>query len=49
MLFRSIKNAKTTKFTDKNLKSKKTYYYKICAYKGNVNGNLSAAKKVKVK
>ena len=44
-----IKNAKTTKFTDKNLKSKKTYYYKICAYKGNVNGNLSAAKKVKVK
>ena len=46
---KTITNLKTTKFTDKNLKSKQIYYYKICVYQGNVNGTLSTAKNVKVK
>lgn len=46
---KTITNLKTTKFTDKNLKSKQRYYYKICVYQGNVNGTLSTAKNVKVK
>ena len=46
---KTITSLKTTSFTDKNLKSKKTYYYKICVYKGSVNGTLSTAKSVKVK
>ena len=51
----TITNAKTLKFTDtKNLKSGKTYYYKVRAYSENpdgtkVYGALSAAKAVKVK
>lgn len=44
-----IKSWKKTTFTDKKVKSKKIYYYKICAYKGTVNGPVSAAKKAKVK
>lgn len=44
-----IKSWKKTSFTDKKVKSKKTYYYKICPYKGTVNGPVSAAKKAKVK
>lgn len=40
---------KTTSYTDKKVKSKKQYFYKICPYKGTVTGPLSAAKKVKVK
>lgn len=45
---------KKLSFTDKNLKSGTTYYYKICAYSKNpdgklVLGKLSAAKAVKVK
>ena len=44
-----IKSWKKTSFTDKKVKSKKTYYYKICSYKGTVNGPVSAAKKAKVK
>lgn len=44
-----VKGAKNVKYTDKKVKSKKTYYYKVCAYKGKVNGPLSAAKKGKVK
>lgn len=44
-----VKGAKNVKYTDKKVKSKKTYYYKVCAYKGKVNGPLCAAKKVKVK
>ena len=44
-----IKSWKKNSFTDKKVKSKKTYYYKIRAYKGTVNGPVSAAKKAKVK
>ena len=44
-----IKSWKKTTFTDKKVKSKKTYYYKICPYKGTVNGPVSAAKKAIVK
>ena len=44
-----IKSWKKTSFTDKKVKSKKTYYYKICPYKGTVNGPVSAAKKAIVK
>lgn len=44
-----IKSWKKNSFTDKKVKSKKTYYYKICPYKGTVNGPVSAAKKAKVK
>lgn len=40
---------KTTSYTDKKVKSKKQYFYKICPYKGTVTGPLSSAKKVKVK
>lgn len=46
---KTITKWKTTSFTDKKVKSKKQYYYKICPYKGNVKGPLSAAKKIKVK
>ena len=46
---KTITSLKTTSFTDKNLKSKKTYYYKICVYKGSVNGTLSTVKSVKTK
>lgn len=44
-----IKSWKKTTFTDKKVKSKKTYFYKIRPYKGKVKGPVSAAKKVKVK
>lgn len=44
-----IKSWKKATFTDKKVKSKKTYYYKICPYKGTVNGPVSAAKKAIVK
>lgn len=44
-----IKSWKKNSFTDKKVKSKKTYYYKIRPYKGTVNGPVSAAKKAKVK
>lgn len=44
-----IKSWKKNSFTDKKVKFKKTYYYKIRAYKGTVNGPVSAAKKAKVK
>ena len=44
-----IKSWKKTSFTDKKVKSKKTYFYKIRPYKGKVKGPVSAAKKVKVK
>ena len=46
---KTITNWRTASFTDKNLKSKTTYYYKICVYKGNVEGTLSAVKSVRAK
>lgn len=52
-LVKTIKNAKTVKFTDKKVKKNKTYYYKVSAYKTVakkvVKGAYSARAKVRVK
>lgn len=52
-LVKTIKNAKTVKFTDKKVKKNKTYYYKVSAYKKVakkvVKGTYSAKAKVRVK
>lgn len=52
-LVKTIKNAKTVKFTDKKVKKNKTYYYKVSAYKKVakkvVKGAYSAKAKVRVK
>ena len=52
-LVKTIKNAKTVKFTDKKVKKNKTYYYKVSAYKTVakkvVKGAYSAKAKVRVK
>lgn len=52
-LVKTIKNAKTVKFTDKKVKKNKTYYYKVSAYKTVakkvVKGAYSAKVKVRVK
>lgn len=48
-----LNGAKKTSFTNKKLKKKKTYYYKVCAYrkegKKKVYGSCSAVKSRKVK
>ncbi|MCI8559638.1 MAG: leucine-rich repeat protein [Dorea sp.] len=50
---KSISKAATTKYTDKKLKAKKTYYYKVRAYKKvsgkKVYGAFSAVKSAKTK
>ena len=50
---KTLKSGSTLSFTDTNLKSKKTYYYKVKAYKsadmGNVYSAYSSMKSVKVK
>ena len=52
-LVKTIKNAKTVKFTDKKVKKNKTYYYKVSAYKKVakkvVKGTASSKVKVRVK
>lgn len=52
-LVKTIKSAKTVKFTDKKVKKNKTYYYKVCAYKTvnkkSVSGAYSAKVKIRVK
>lgn len=49
----TVKNAKKTTFLDKKVSSKKTYYYKVRAYKTvkgkKVYGAYSVVKKVKCK
>ena len=49
----TVKSGKTVSYTDKKLKSKKRYYYKVRAYKVSngkkVYGDYSAVKSVKVK
>ena len=48
-----LNGAKKISFTNKKLKKKKTYYYKVCAYhkvgKKKVYGSCSAVKSRKVK
>lgn len=52
-LIKTVKSAKKVKYTDKKVKKKKTYYYKIVAYKAanscTVYGKYSGVKKVKIK
>ena len=40
---KTLKNGSTLSFTDTNLKSKKTYYYKVKAYKSADMGNIYSA------
>ena len=46
---KTIKSNSTVKYTNYNLKSNKTYYYKIRAYKGSVYGSYSTVKYVKTR
>lgn len=50
---KTIKKQKTKSYTDKSVKSKKKYYYKVCAYKTiggiKVKGTKTSAKSVKTK
>ena len=46
---RTLKNAKTLKYTNTKLKKGRTYYYKVCAYNSTGKGPMSSPKKVKVK
>ena len=47
--FKRIKTTSKLKYTNKNLKSKKTYYYKVRAIDGKYKGDFSKVYKVKVK
>lgn len=46
---RTLKSAKTLKYTNTKLKKGRTYYYKVCAYNSTGKGPMSSPKKVKVK
>lgn len=52
-LIKTVKGAKKIKYTDKNVKKRNTYYYKIVPYKSAGNstilGKFSSVKKIKVK
>ena len=41
-------SVKKNKYTLKNLKRKKTYYFKVRAYAGKIYGNYSAKVKIKL-
>lgn len=45
----TVKKTKTTSYTAKNLKAKKTYYVRICTYNGKVQSSWSKVKSVKIK
>ena len=48
-LVKTIKNAKTVKFTDKKVKKNKTYYYKVSAYKTIAKKVVKGAASSKIK
>lgn len=45
----TVKKNKTTSYTVKSLKAKKTYYVRVCTYKGSVQSSWSKTKSVKIK
>ena len=47
--YKKVATLKSTKYTNKKLKSKKTYYYKVRAVAGSNKGSFSKVLKVKVK
>ena len=47
--FKKVATVKSTKYVNKKLTSKKTYYYKVRAVNGSSKGSFSKVYKVKVK